>query len=193
QQLLHRLTNLFARPKCPHFNFRLRPSRHFSHFLDRRVFTVNHQQRLLIFRRQNRQQAIGEISRHQIILDRRLITIARLLVQPTGFILSEIRNGRLRSPFRASHHIQTSVRRDSRQPSFERSTTFKLSKLRVSFQKNFLRCFFNQTSLPEEPARHAEHARAVTSHYLCKGRLVAYLRLTRQVEIQGLFEPTRQL
>src|SRR6185436_12271657 len=154
----------------------------------------NHQQRLLIFRRQNRQQAIGKISRHQFILDGRLFTVARrLMVQPASFIVSEIRNSRLRSPFRASHHIQTSVRRDSRQPSFKRSTTFKTSQLRVSFQKNFLRCFFNQTSLPEEPARHAEHARAVTSHYLRKGRLITYLRLTRQVEIQGLFEPTRQL
>src|SRR6185436_18940458 len=170
QQLLHRLTNLLPRSKRSHFNFRLRPACCLSHFLDRRVFTINHQQRLLIFRRQNRQQAIGEICRHHFILDGRWFTVTRrLLVQPASFIVSEIRNSRLRSPFRASHHIQTSVRRDSRQPSFKRSTTFKTSQLRVSFQKNFLRCFFNQTSLPEEPARHAEHARAVTSHYLRKG------------------------
>ena len=62
-----------------------------------------------------------------------------------------------------------------------------------SLKKNFLRRFFNQTSLPKKSTGGAEHSRAVTSDYFREGRLIAILRLSRQVEIQGLFEPTRQL
>src|ERR1051325_3272117 len=115
------------------------------------------------------------------------------MVQPLLFVVSQIRNRQLRSPFRATNHIQAGVGRDPRQPAFDGAAAFKTPELRKRFQKNFLRRFFNQTSLPEKPARHAEHTRTVTSHNLRKGRLVAILRLTRQVQVQGLFEPTRQL
>ena len=108
-------------------------------------------------------------------------------------IFGEIGNGKLRPPFRSSHHIQTRVGRDSCQPAFHGAATFKAPELRKCFQKNFLRSFFNQTSLTKESTGGTEHSRAVTSDYFCKGRLVAGLRLSRQVEIQGLFEPTRQL
>ena len=108
-------------------------------------------------------------------------------------IFGEIGNRKLRPPFRSSHHVQTSIGRDSRQPTFQGAATFKAPKLRKGFQKNFLRRFFNQTSLPEKPARHTEYSRAITPYYLREGRLIALLRLTRQVQVQGLFEPTRQL
>src|ERR1041385_2317980 len=116
-----------------------------------------------------------------------------MMVQPPLLVVSEIGNRKLRSPLRTADHIQTGVGRDPCQPAFDGAAAFKAPELRKRFQKNFLRRFFNQTSLPEEPARHAEHPRAVTSHNLRKGRLVAILRLTRQVQVQGLFEPTRQL
>src|SRR5215213_3077186 len=115
------------------------------------------------------------------------------MLQPALLIVSEIRNGILRPALRASHYIQTRVGRDSCQPALERATTFEASKLRVCFQKNVLRRFFDQSSLSKETARHTKYARAVTSHDLRKGRLVAILRLPRQVQVQGLFEPTRQL
>jgi len=195
QQLLHRFPKLLPRAKRSHFDFRLRPSCRFSHFLDRRVFTVDHQQRLPILRRKNSQQSIREIRCYQTVLDGSLFaTVAcGLLVKPALFVVGEIGNGQLWSSFRTPHHIQTRVCRDPCQPAFEGAATFKTPKLRVCFQKNFLRRFFNQTSLPEEPARHAEYSRAVASHYLRKGRLVTGLRLSRQVQLQGLFEPTLQL
>ena len=115
------------------------------------------------------------------------------MVQPPLLVVSEIGNRKLRSPLRTADHIQTGVGRDPCQPAFDGAAAFKAPELRKRFQKNFLRRFFNQTSLPEKPARHAEHTRTVTSHNLRKGRLVAILRLTRQVQVQGLFEPTRQL
>src|SRR5437868_12117410 len=96
-------------------------------------------------------------------------------------VFREIGNSKLRSPFCTSHHIQTSVGRDSCQPAFDGTTTCKTSELRIRFQKNFLRRFFNQTSLPEKPAGDTEYSRAVTSNYFLKGRLVTRLRLTRQV------------
>ena len=108
-------------------------------------------------------------------------------------VVCEIGNGILRSPFCTSHHIQTSVSRDSCQPAFDGAATFKTPELRIRFQKNFLRRFFNQTSLPEKPAGHTKYSRAVTANYFLKGRLVTRLRLTRQVYVQGLFEPTLQL
>ncbi|HET9788947.1 MAG TPA: hypothetical protein VFP47_17540, partial [Pyrinomonadaceae bacterium] len=61
--------------------------------------------------------------------------------------------------------------------------TFKTSKLCISFQKNFLRRFFNQRSLPEKPARDAEYSRAIAPHNLRKGRLIAILRLARKVQV----------
>src|ERR1043166_10112578 len=116
-----------------------------------------------------------------------------MMVQPPLLVVSEIGNRNLRSPLRTADHIQTGVCRDPCQRACDGAAAFKAPELRKRFQKNFLRRFFNQTSLPEEPARHAEHSRAVTSDYLRKGRLVACLRLPRQVQVQGLFEPTRQL
>ena len=182
QQLLHRFTQLTSCSKRSYLDLRLRPSSRFRHFLDRRVFTINHQQRLLIFRRQNREQSICQVCRDQTILDRTFIaSITRMLVQPARLIFGEIGNRKLRSPFRSSHHIQTSVGRDSRQPTFKGAATFKAPKLRKCFQKNFLRRFLNQTPLPEKPACHTEHSRAVAPDYLREGRLITGLRLMRQV------------
>src|SRR6185503_14388117 len=195
QQLLHRFSKLLSRAKRSHFNFRLRPSCRFSHFLDRRVFTIDHQQRLLVLRRKNSEQSIREIRCYQTVLDGSLFhTVAcGLLVHPALLVVGEIRNSQLWSSFRTPHHVQTRVCRDPCQPAFEGAATFKAPKLRKCFQKNFLRRFFHHASLPEEPARHAEYSRAVSSHYLCKGRLVTVVRLSRQIEVQGLFEPTLQL
>ena len=195
QQLRHRLSQLSSRAKRSYFHFRLRPARRFSHFLDRGIFTVNHQQRLLVLRRQHGEQSIGQIRCDHAVLNRVSFAtlIYRVLVQPALLVFGEIRNRRLRSPFRASHHIKTRVGRNPCQPSFQRSTTFKTSKLRERFQKNFLRRFFNHTSLPEKPARDTKHSRAVASHYLRERGLVASLRLSREVQVYGLFEPNRQL
>ena len=115
------------------------------------------------------------------------------MVQPLLLVVSEIGNRELRPPLRTANHIQAGVGRNSCQPAFDGAAAFKTPELRKRFQKNFLRRFFNQTSLPEKPARHTKHARAVTSDNLRKGRLIARLRLPREVQVQGLFEPTRQL
>jgi hypothetical protein len=56
-----------------------------------------------------------------------------------------------------------------------------------------MRSFFNQTSLTKKSTRNTKHARAVTSYDFRKGKLVSVLRLSRQVDVQGLFEPARQL
>ena len=114
----------------------------------------------------------------------RCATVAgRLLVQPALLIVSEIRNGKLRPPFRASHHIQTRIRRDSCQPPFERATTFKAPELSIRFQKNFLRRFFDQTALAKKAARKAENARAVAPHDFGKRGFVLIGAAPRQFQI----------
>ena len=63
-----------------HFLLSTRPSSYFSHFLDRRIFTVDHQQRLLIFRRQNSKQSIGKIRGYETGLNRGFVTVTRRLL-----------------------------------------------------------------------------------------------------------------
>jgi hypothetical protein len=116
-----------------------------------------------------------------------------LLIDPAALVVTQIGNSQLGPPFRSSDHIQTSVGCDSRQPTFHRSASFKTSELRERFQKNFLRRVFDLTSLAKEPARNTKHSRTESSYYFCEGRLVAYLRSLRQVEFQGLFNPTLQM
>jgi hypothetical protein len=65
--------------------------------------------------------------------------------------------------------------------------------LRERFQKNFLRRIFHLTSFAKEPACDAKNSGTESSYYFREGRLVASLRLSRQVEFGGLFNPTLQM
>jgi hypothetical protein len=65
--------------------------------------------------------------------------------------------------------------------------------LRERFQKNFLGRIFRLTSIAKEPAGNAENPRTESFDYFGEGRLVAFLRSSRQVEFGGLFNPTRQM
>jgi hypothetical protein len=65
--------------------------------------------------------------------------------------------------------------------------------LRERFQKNFLRRIFHLTSFAKKPAGDAKNSRTKPSYDFRKGRLVASLRLSRQVEFGGLFNPTLQM
>jgi hypothetical protein len=50
-------------------------------------------------------------------------------------------------------------------------------------QKNLLSRFFNQTPLPKKFAGEPKNSRAVTAHYFFEGRLVAFARQARQLQI----------
>jgi len=65
--------------------------------------------------------------------------------------------------------------------------------LRERFQKNFLCRIFRLTSFAKEPAGNAKNSRTKSSYYFREGRLVAFLRSSRQVEFGGLFNPTLQM
>jgi hypothetical protein len=65
--------------------------------------------------------------------------------------------------------------------------------LSESLQKNFLGRLFDQCPLSKKSTRDTEDPWAVTTNNLCKGRLVAALRLLRQFEIQGVFKTIRQM
>jgi hypothetical protein len=65
--------------------------------------------------------------------------------------------------------------------------------LRERFQKNFLRRIFHLTSFAKEPARNTENSWTESFDYFGEGRLIAFLRSSRQVEFGGLFNPTLQM
>jgi len=65
--------------------------------------------------------------------------------------------------------------------------------LRERFQKNFLCRIFRLTSFTKEPAGNAKNSRTKSSYYFREGRLIAFLRSSRQVEFGGLFNPTLQM
>jgi hypothetical protein len=64
--------------------------------------------------------------------------------------------------------------------------------LSEGLQKNLLSCFFDERSLSEKSVCHTENSWTVSSNNLCKGGLVAALRLLRQFEVQGVFKTIGQ-
>jgi hypothetical protein len=146
----------------------------------------------LILWRQRAEQWLREVSGDKIVFNR-IVYFGELLVDPSALVGTQIRNSQLGPPFRSSQYVQTCVGGDSRQPTFHRSASFKTPELRERFQKDFLRRIFHLTAFAKEPACNTENSRTESFDYFSEGRLIAILRLSRQVEFGGLFNPTLQM
>src|SRR6185436_18794262 len=118
--------------------------------------------------------------------------VSKIIVQPMSLVLSQVRQCQLWAPLRTTQQVKASVSGNAGQPSLHRAAAFVTAKLGKRLQKNLLRCFFNQTSLSKELTRKSEYSRTIAPHDLLEGRLVAFTRRPRQVQVRVLFVTVRQ-
>jgi hypothetical protein len=109
--------------------------------------------------------------------------VDQVVVQPIGLVLSQIRHCQFRPTLRAAEQVKASVSRYAGQPTFHRSASFVALEFSEGLQKNLLRCFFDKTPLPKELTGKPKNARAVSAHNLFEGRLIAFARQARQLQV----------
>src|SRR4029079_9756492 len=115
-----------------------------------------------------------------------------IVVEPMSFIFSQVRQRQFGAPLRTAQQVKASVGGNAGQPSFHGAASFVTAKLGKRLQKNLLRCFFHQTSLSKELTRKSEYPRTIPPHDLLEGRLIAFSRRPRQVQVRVLFVTVRQ-
>src|SRR5688500_9901706 len=130
-------------------------------------------------------------SDHTIV--NRIVYYHELLEQPATLVVIQNRHKQLRPQPRSPEYDQTRLVCDQRQQTSHRSAPLETPAWRERSQQNSLRRVFHLTSFAKDPARYAKNSRTKSSYYFREGRLVASLRLPRQVEFGGLFNPTLQM
>src|SRR6266498_2699960 len=109
--------------------------------------------------------------------------VRQVVIQPIGLVLSQIRHCQFRTTLRAAEQIKAGVGGDAGQPTLHRTASFIAAELSECLQKDLLRCFFYQTPLTKELAGKTKNTWTISAHYLFEGRLIAFARQARQLQV----------